>query len=135
MSSARRLADMSQHPPSFEYCPPRGGEQHEYPIQLDEHHELRVRMHLYQGMVVDFAFVQRYTGEEFPVEVARVDCCHGEVHVHQFGRLGGQIDRTVLHTISREEPWKTVDEWFYSCNEAWCVPEEWERRYRRWETS
>ena len=134
-SAKRRLADMAAKPEKFVYSPPKGGEPNEYDIQLTEEHQLRVRTLYYRGLVVDFAFMQLYLGEEFPSEVARVDCRHGEVHVHQFVRSGRQVSRTVLAEIPERDPWKTVDDWFYTCNEDWCRADEWERRYRTWERS
>lgn len=133
LASRRRLADMSQPQTPFEYSPPVGGDTHEYVIQLEDEHQLHVRMNVYRGNVVDFAIVQLFIGSEFPVEIARVDCCHGEVHMHQFGRRLGEVSRTVIERIPEDEPWKTVDRLFEACNDEWNSAEAWERRYRSWE--
>lgn len=135
LAGSRRLADMNIPPTSFVYKPPKGGDIHEYSVQLAIEHELFVRQHIYRGIVVDFAIVQHFTGTEFPVEVARVDCRHGEVHEHQFGRTRGKLTRTVLERIDDNDPWKIVNGYFYTCNDEWNDAEAWERRYRTWESS
>ncbi|MDV7197041.1 hypothetical protein R4172_05645 [Rhodococcus kroppenstedtii] len=59
----------------------------------------------YRGQVVDFALNHYVTAHhpenpgEGTADVARIDCCHSEVHQHQFYRSGRSQDRSVIQTL------------------------------------
>lgn len=121
--------DMNETEP-FVYVPPTGGEEFVYPVVLDEDHALTVRQNVYRKLVVDFAIMQMFSGEERPVEVHRVDCCHSEVHSHQHFRSGAESRRTVIASISSVNSWKSVDAQFTPCNDQ--VMEQYAVNYTMW---
>ena len=127
-----RLRDMSEPLVPDEYIPPKGGEEITYPVSLDEHHSLTVRQLHYRKMVVDFAIMQHYHlyDEHPPEDVHRTDCCHGEVHHHQFFRNGTTEDRRVVLRIPVENGWETVDRLFVECNDL--AVNEYMDRLARW---
>lgn len=116
-------------PDTFEYKPPPQTREMVYPVRLGKDHELTVRQNLYREYIVDFAVMHRYEGEEWPVEVHRVDCCHGEVHSHQFFRKREQ-ERQTIAVIPRDKAWETVDAHFQPCHDQ--VLDRWEHNFERW---
>ena len=116
------------------YEPPKGAEETTYPIQLTDEHRLTVRLATYRKLVVDFAIMQQYWGPaEFPAEVHRTDCCHGEVHHHQMYASGRPEDRFVVEIIPPENGWQTVDKQYRRCHDQ--AFDEHLARYQTWEAS
>lgn len=126
-----KLANMSE-PDTFVYKPPAQTNEIVYPVRLGNDHELTVRQNLYREYIVDFAVMHRFEGEEWPAEVHRVDCCHGEVHSHQFFRRREQ-ERTSIAVIPREKAWETVDAHFQPCHDR--VLDGWEQNFERWRSA
>ena len=132
----RRLADMSDgdgDDPRYE--PPKGRDEGLlYDVDLDDGHQLVVRMDTYKGKVVDFALMQNYLGLEWPEEVFRIDCDHGEVHSHQFFRdPSKEEERRVIEVIPhREGGWDCVDRNYSECYDR--LLGGYGEHYRRWES-
>ncbi|UTT64923.1 hypothetical protein NMQ01_09260 [Janibacter sp. CX7] len=123
------MADMSTPEPAWEYSPPKGGEVIEYQVVLAPEHQLHVRQTIYRKMVVDFAIMQFFV-QEWRAEVHRTDCCHGEVHAHQFFQGVDSEERSVICVIDRVDAWKTVDRNFVECNDR--AVESFATYYDRW---
>ncbi|WP_146237497.1 DUF7718 family protein [Georgenia satyanarayanai] len=102
------------------------------PIELTETDRLHIRMAIYRGKIVDFAIMQlsvRDDGEE--VHVARIDCCHGTVHRHQYDRRGRDVyERREIVAIPATDGWEVVDAAYAEASET--MFNEWEENLRRW---
>jgi hypothetical protein len=130
-----RLADMASKPEPAEYRPPptSAGDVLEWPIILSPTDVLLVRQHVYRKKTVDFAFMQlHHDGEQH--EVARIDCCHGVVHRHQFNRDGVDVmDRRPIQVIPPASGHDTVNALFDVCYGR--MMEEYEENLRRWKAT
>lgn len=104
---------------------------------------LRLRAWTYRGKVVDFAMTQMANEVEDPRSgedhVARCDCCHSEVHKHQYYRstrhyrTGETEQRTVIAPIDDQRTsWETVDSAYETCCDD--MIDGWTVNYRRWDT-
>lgn len=131
----RRLADMSEPIEAKIYKPPPPGacEVMVYPVEITPTDRITVRQHIYRGKVVDFAIMQEVREGEIWHHVARIDCCHGTIHRHQFTRDGQDI---YGHRVIREitglagEGWDVVDDTYDMAQEA--MFNEYEDNLRRW---
>lgn len=132
--SARRLADMGTEPvPESPYVPPPAAACSEdvFPVMITEADRFHVRLRSYRGKIVDFAITQLTTVDGVgEVTVARIDCCHGSVHRHQFNREGDDIyDHRVIRAIPLKG-WDVVDEAYTEAYET--MFNEWDENLRRW---
>lgn len=95
-------------------------------------HSMHVVQWCYKGKTVDFALVQQV--EEVAgnlQDVAKYDCCHSEVHKHQYHRDRGQIQRNVIVRLSDDNhSWEKIDRAFDECYEQ--MLNYWDENYRRW---
>lgn len=132
--SDRRAVDMSTLPQEDEYRPPPRAacEELTVPIAITATDRLHVRMWLYRGKIVDFAVMQfRVDDSGNEVEVARVDCAHGTIHVHQFTRRSGERQR-VMYRIPPGNGWEFVNNAY---EEAYGLMfDDWEENLRRWDS-
>lgn len=141
----RGLVDMGARPEEFVYRRPQGAEvyPHELVLFPGETCSLHYTQWVYRGKIVDFA-ITLYTNEfEDPqgseAHVARYDCCHSQVHKHQYYRSGSHYktgepeQRTVIAPI--DDPataWDIVDSAFDSCLDD--LAGNWQVNYGRWDT-
>jgi hypothetical protein len=93
---------------------------------------LMFRLWLYRGLVVDFVLCQRTLHAGTWVDLARIDCCHGEVHCHDVDKHGTALARRIM---IREIPlgeagWKVVDEEYEAAEVS--MKRSWEDSLRRW---
>ncbi|QNP94248.1 hypothetical protein IA203_01280 [Corynebacterium wankanglinii] len=97
----------------------------------------------YRGKIVDFALTQMADEVEDPRNgddhVARYDCCHSEVHKHQYFRsghhfqTGAKEQRTVIAKIESQDPsWETIDAEYDRYYDD--MTESWAANYRRWDS-
>lgn len=131
----RGLVDMSATPVITRWRPPPDEVFEEEPVKVvlptaedavGEFYYLLIMCTTTRDRLASFA-VMLYVeeaGDEH--EMARVDCCHDEVHVHYFQRGGDQIDRRVLLDIT--EP-NDVEAGYLA---AMDVMDEAEEIWRRW---
>jgi len=61
------------------------------------------------------------------VEIARADCCHAEVHLHQFHRSSTSDRRTHLRSIG--DPADVYTGWDLAHD---AIVDQWHERMRRW---
>lgn len=131
--SERRLAQMSEPLPVKEYQPPPTWicDVFEHPNEVAPNQQIFVRQYIYKGKVVDFAIVQQTLIEGEWRDVARIDCCHGTVHRHQYGSDGKQVgEPRVIRQIPTDDGWNAVDGTY---DEADAVMfNEWRDNLRRW---
>jgi hypothetical protein len=114
-------------PPPAEAC-----ERFVFDFSLPEAgHVLKVRILTYRGKVVDFAVTQiLFDGADW-VNVARIDCCHGYIHRHQFDRDGNDIwDHRKIMDIPHENGWEVVDRGYEEALDV--MQNEWEDNLGRW---
>lgn len=90
-------------------------------------HLISARYWLYGPLIVDFVITHVHVGEGQASEIARIDCSHLEVHLHQFGRSGRELQRRVIGTVA--EP-KDVYEWWEYCWDSFA--EGYPEQARRW---
>jgi len=130
----RDTVDMAVQPASYEYRPPEGRECEDYEVPLGGRHSLHITQCWYHGRVVWFAITQRYLEAEGEYShVYRIDCCHGEVHSHQYFRDSDEQRRVTIERITdRSTAWDTVDRLFDHCNDL-VISDAWEERVRVWE--
>lgn len=130
----RKLPDMSEGlPEAVQYKPPDKsmGSILDYPIDLATGHYLVIRQHIYRENAVDFAVMQFYEDDDGRYEVARIDCCHGEVHRHGFKRNSKEETRHSIQQITVDgSQWATVNTQYESCLEK--MTSEFMENYRRW---
>lgn len=97
----------------------------------------------YRGKIVNFALTQKADEVSHPQKgedhVARYDCCHSEVHKHQFYRGGRHFksgddqERTCILKIDEQATsWDTVDAGYDVCYDQ--MTNDWQSNYRRWDT-
>lgn len=87
---------------------------------------------LYRGRIVDFAISTYYEYEGTRHTIARIDCCWGMVHRHQFDKNGRDVlDHQLMHQIVLDgTQWEQVDEMFGECYTK--VLDEAFANFRRW---
>ena len=91
-----------------------------------------VKQYTYRGYTVDFALSHVVELEEGNSDVARYDCCHSEVHRHQFHKSGEELRRKVIAPIrDQRTSWSTVNAVYDECYDD--MIEGWEHHYRRWD--
>jgi hypothetical protein len=134
---ARRLADMAVRPTRREYRPPPRdqcvtGTYTIWPTGTqNDMHAIAVRYALYHGLYVDFSFNQSYVVDGVSRTVARIDCCHGTVHRHQFDREGTDVlHGEVICDIPAEGGFEVVHNHYEPCLDI--MDDEWEHNFRRW---
>lgn len=99
-----RLPDLGmeplREPTPAELCPP--GEDHDEQELLDlaPDHRVFARRRYWNSRLIEFALVQQIFDEGEWCDVVRADTCHGEVHIHHFGRRGEERRREVIHLIT-----------------------------------
>ena len=132
-----QLADMTIPPndaPGYELPDPSECEDFDDRIVLEAGHELQVRFRLWKGrLVVEFAIMQyvRHNGQW--IEAARIDTCHGSVHVHQMHKsrlTDRQGQRRELQAIPPHNGWTVVDQWYDRA--LTLMKNEWTDNLRRW---
>jgi hypothetical protein len=131
-----RLIDRSIKPSRDVYKPPPFEWEDTYPIYLTGDHDgsdsIVVRMGMYRGKVVDFSINQTTLVDGSPLDVARIDCCHGTIHRHQFHRDGTNVrDRAVLCEIPPDSGWEVVDKHYQLCLDL--MNDGWQDNLRRWD--
>jgi hypothetical protein len=94
---------------------------------------LMFRLWMHRGLVVDFVICQQTLHRDKWKEIARTDCCHGEVHCHDVDKHGRQLAKRIsIRAIPfGEAGWKVVDE-EYELSRA-SMKRSWEDRLRRWQ--
>lgn len=132
-ASKHGLADMATYPEPWRYERPQGGDETEFPVELDGGHRFVHRFYVYRALIVDFAITHLYEHAGEVATIARIDCCHGEVHRHVFDRRGGELSRSVIQVIPERDPWKTIDELYLQCDDQ--MHAAWLEHYRSWERS
>lgn len=138
----RNLVDMTSVPEKFEYVVSEDAlEGLDYSVPLGGGTVLQVRTMERDYKVVDFSLNQfvepeyegNYSGRN--VDVARIDCCHSEVHRHQFYRDGHPQNRYVIHDLKcepdHENAENVVNRCYDSCYEE--MTDNWESHLERWE--
>lgn len=137
---------MTIAPPRFEYQPPASAEK-----VIDNHIILTPEGTCtlyavaweYRGKIVDFALTQKADEIRHPQKgedhVARYDCCHSEVHKHQYYRNGQHFksgerqERTCIAKIDEQaSSWDIVDSGYDVCFDQ--MTDDWESNYRRWDS-
>lgn len=133
--SSKGVVDMSAELAVETYKPPPVGscQVREYPIEVTTEDRLMIRMHKYRGKVVDFAIQQmRWDDEQGWREVARIDCCGGMIHRHQFNQAGVDVwDHRKIVDIPTKDPWDVVDAGFTEARNV--MFNEFEENVKRWQ--
>ena len=103
-----------------------------YPIELTPEDRLVVRMSCYRGKIVDFAIMQETWGGDMWTPVARIDCCHGTIHRHQFDQAGVDVlDHALICDIPAQgDSWGVVHRGYDDALTT--MMDEWEDNLRRW---
>lgn len=88
----RKVVDMAVEPAKFQYVPTEESIETIWDISLGAC-DLYVREARLGGLIVDYALNQRWATHDevadgIQLDVARIDCCHSEVHRHQFYKAG-----------------------------------------------
>lgn len=114
----RRLADMSASPPPdrpdrYERPPLEDCEEYKQTFDLAVGHKMGLRQRFLRGRneLVDFAVWQKTFDGGAWHDVVRIDCAHGEVHVHRYTRAGEE-HRQVLEVIPPDGGPPVIDRWF-----------------------
>jgi len=128
-----RVADMTVVPK--QYKPPSSPPAVEmnFPIELTDTDELRVRRLMYREKVVDFAIMQIVWEDGERAEVARIDCCHSMIHRHQFTKDGRDLyDHLEIKSIPADggDRWNIVHAGYFEALAA--MQAEWADNLRRW---
>lgn len=139
----RNLVDMSEIVQEFEYVPTSTPDRvDEYPIILSAETELMVREVHANGRVVDFS-LNYFATTDHPLnekdancDIARIDCCHSEVHRHQFYRTRGEdkkyiVIKSLKGLTCREEAEREVHSCYDDCYEM--MLDNCENYLERWE--
>lgn len=86
----------------------------------------------YRGKTVNFALTQQLEPSAGKyAHIARYDCCHSEVHKHQYHKGSKQETRTVVAPISDPKTaWETVDAAYETCYDQ--MFDGWHENYRKW---
>jgi hypothetical protein len=131
----RGVVDMSTTPPPEPpYKPPplHACTELVFPIDLSDEDQFVIRQRIYKGKIVDFAIMQKVCVDGKWVDVARIDCCGGTIHRHQY--VAGSDDDTYDHRLIAEIPaqdgWEVVDQGYDGATNV--MFNEWEGNLRRW---
>lgn len=89
-------------------------------------------MRTYRNRIVDFAFMQLTKSYDKWVEVARIDCCGGTIHRHQFDQDGVDLyDHLLIKPIPRDgREWDTVNDSYEVMFDD--MMDRWQENLRRW---
>ena len=122
-------------PEQGSYKPPVNSEKHETTWLLGGGHKLYWRTHYHPSRwsIVDFAFTQIHPdreGEE--AHVARIDCCHWEIHKHQYYRSGKHGSYTPICPFTQDNAWDTMDSKFTDCHSE--MMNGWQDHLERWDS-
>jgi hypothetical protein len=103
-----------------------------FPVELGPDDHLVVRMVTYRGSIVDFAIMQLTRCGNALVEVARIDCCGGSIHRHQFDQDGVDLyDHKLIAPILRDgSEWATVQAGYDAMLDD--MMDRWQDNLRRW---
>jgi hypothetical protein len=98
----------------------------------DERNRTLVRIWLYRGLIVNFVLCQQTLRRGRWIEIARIDCCHGEVHRHDVDEHGRRLAKRILirEIPPGEAGWKVVEEEYETARLN--MERSWEDRLRRW---
>lgn len=102
-----------------------------YPFEITETDRILTRLWFYKGKTVDFAICQHAKHEGQWMDVARIDCCGGIIHRHQYNQVGEDVyDHRPIQVIDRATAWNTLGP---AADNAYDVMfNEWEANLRRW---
>ncbi|MFY1674375.1 DUF7718 family protein [Plantactinospora sp. WMMB334] len=136
---ARRIVNMAIRPKKDRYYPPPDeacelpNVFHIYPTgEPNDPHRIAVRQKIYKGQVVDFAINQTTLVGKKWRDVARIDCCLGFIHRHQFDQDGNDlIGHQKIVDIPLVDPWVVVSKGYLDALTV--MHDEWEDNYRRWQ--
>lgn len=137
----RKLADMSAARAPLNYVRHSDAQlTMDGKIYLSQEDVLHQTEWTFRGRVVDFSLNHYVTGEhpdnwnDCPVDVARIDTCHSQVHKHQFYRSGREQNRLVIRDLSTldnlDEARQAVEESYDQCYMQ--MADEWESHLERW---
>jgi hypothetical protein len=129
----RRLADMAMLSKRSEYHPPPRGDCDEqtFQIPLADADALVVRLRTQRGRIVDFAVTQTTKVEGKSVNVARIDCCWGKIHRHQYDQDGTDLlDHQLIREIPPTDGCTIVEEGYVPALDI--MHNDWEGNLRRW---
>ncbi|MFF9393243.1 DUF7718 family protein [Streptomyces griseoluteus] len=102
-----------------------------FPIYITADDRLTIKQHVYKGKIVHFAIMQDIREGDIWHHVARIDCCHGTIHRHQYNRAGDDIyDSRVITEIPADNGWSVVDAGYQVAQDA--MFDEYEENLRRW---
>lgn len=126
----KHLVDMSDDPPAW--TPDDSTwETTEYTIPLlGTEDRVVVRLATDRAKVMDFAMMQQVLvdlEDDEWVDIVRIDCCHGEVHIHRFDMQGNDSRQALFPLTGPADVQKGLD---YAED---VVYEQWEANRRRWE--
>lgn len=127
--SKARLADLSIQPEPVDWRPPpEECISNVYHVYVTDSDRVTNRMETHRGDLVDFAITQCHQpdGSEWQ-DVARVDCCHNEVHRHLYRDGGTEINRVVFREVSAQTDIEVGYDWGDRL-----INEQWEENVRRW---
>jgi hypothetical protein len=98
-------------------------------IELSDTSRIVQRLVHRRGRLVDYALVHEVRGaDEEWHEVAKIDCCHSQVHRHTAATDQPETDRKLV--IQELFSWKDVeDSWDAAYGD---IEDNWERRERDW---
>lgn len=80
-----------------------------------------------RGQLTDFCFEQRAEVDGESMVVARIDCCHGEAHMHKMNPDGSEASRKVLMPIESQDDLKRA---YGAAEDAFY--DGWENNMIRW---
>ena len=125
----RGIVDMSKSPtadtePTALYYPPRieeCDESGEFPLVISAHERIAGRALIYQGRVVEFAMTIQVRDDRDWVDIARIDCAHGTVHIHQMHHSGREDTVSEICQIPAggrdEEAWHVINKQYDDCTD------------------
>ncbi|MEJ4100414.1 hypothetical protein V5S96_08610 [Corynebacterium mastitidis] len=139
----RNLADMSTPPPTFTYTPREADQTVATPIDLADGCELTMRESYRKGLIIDFSLNEHINSHHprYPYvhnhDVARIDCCHSEVHRHQFYANGDEdpkyyVIRSLTDCPDQQTAEKVIDECYDHCYSM--IMSNWEAHLERWDS-
>lgn len=90
---------------------------------------VRLWLWKHKGKMVDFVLKHELEEEEGIFrDIVKVDCCHGEVHIHRYNADGDEVARDPIRPISEQ------DDLVEGYEEAKVlVYDKWEENFGRWE--
>lgn len=128
-----RLADMTTVPKQYKPPGVPPAIERNYTLDITDTDMLKVREVVYRKFIVDFAIMQLTWQAEDWQHVARIDCCHGMIHRHQFDQQGNNLDgHAEIKVIPGEDDsrWEIVQDGYWAA--LGTMQEEWEENLRRW---